>query len=409
MVKRKTIVLKPRLDQTIITQVAEKLKNKLFTRMKIFKPKPSKVQLTSIEKYYKQYLLVNGKYSLDYCKKLVYTLDVDKKAQKVFISNETFKPIRSNDLNSNDRKTIKLTGVATFHHENESRLILNDQGREINSQKLRTILNEELPEEDSKKPGLKKKLPKIKISPEQEINLLRTKLISRPPDVGEIIKEIFEINQRKIIYTPIYKLKFENIKTGKKAILQINGMTAKTTITTFNNKTISSKSIEKLIKAAHKNLKPIKTKPKKTSPIINPPKDTAKPKKVVASPPPDVKKPEVKIEEEPLEFPAKVAGDVFYVGDKVTAIVGDLEIPSGTTVYETLVVKGNLIIGKNCKILGSIKALGTIVIGANTIIKGNAISNQNISIGPRVIIHGRIVFKKALHSTTSTIKGRNNE
>ncbi|MCW4030762.1 MAG: hypothetical protein NWE80_00170 [Candidatus Bathyarchaeota archaeon] len=402
MVKRKTVVLKTRLDQTVITQVAEKLKNKLFTRLRFFKPKPSEVQLISIEKHYEQYLVINGKYSLEHYKKLAYNLEVDKNVQEVFISNETFKPDISMDLDSSNFKTVKLNGVATFHYEDESHLVLDNEGREIKCKKLRTVLDGKWPKETLKKSGLKKKLSKIQISPEEEINFLRSKLSMRPPDVGEVIKEKFEINQREIIYIPIYRLRFENAKTEKRATLHINGITAKTTIITFNNKTISSKVIEKLIETAHENLKPIETESAKTSLIQQTADDTKKSNQVVARFPPVPRKPEAKIEEESLNFPGKVGGDVFYVGDKVTAIVGDLEIPSGTTVYETLVVKGNLVIGRNCKILGSIKALGTIVIGANTIIKGDAISNQNVSIGPKVVIQGQAVFRKALHSTSST-------
>jgi hypothetical protein len=404
MVGRKTIVLKPRLDQAIITQVAAKLKNRLFIRLKIFKPKPSDVQLVSIEKVYEHYLVSNGKYSLDYCNKLVYTLEVHKNAQKVFISNDMFKPSSPVGIDSSDYKIIKLNGVATFHHDNEYCLILDHRGREISSQKLRTVLAEEWPKETLKKSGLKKKLSKPQISSEEEIESLRSKLAKRPPDVGEVIKEVFEINQRNVIYIPIYKLGFKNIKTGKKAILEINSMTAETIITTFNEKKVSSKMIAKLITDAHKNLRPIEIKPERNSSLTNSTEYVTKPKETVASRLRDALKPEIQSEEDSLRFPARVVGDVFCVGDKVTAIVGDLEIPSGTIVYETLVVKGNLTIGKNCKILGSIKALGTIVIGDNTIIKGNAVSNKDISIGPKVVIRGQIIFKKALYSTSSTMK-----
>lgn len=411
MVKRKTIVLKPRLDQNIINQVAEKLKDKLFTRIPFIKPKPSEVQLISMKKYYEPYLIVKGKYSLDHCKKLVYNLEVDKNAQKVFILDETFKLDQSGDPNSGDYEAIKLAGVVSFHHENEARFILDNKGREIGTEIMRIILGEECRKEKLTKSELKKRLSPFQISPEEEVDFLRSRLVKRPPDVGEVIKEILEITERKIIHSPMYQLIFENTKTGKEANVRINGITGIIILTTSVNKIISNKFIKDLTKTSSKNLQPIKAESVETSCIVR--SDNANRQiteaKVVATPHPVSHPSEVQVEGETLTFPAKVVGDVFYVGDQVTAIVGDLEIPSGTTVHETLVVKGNLIIGDDCKILATLKALGTIVIGANTIIKGNVVSAQSVSVGPKVRIHGKIFIKKTASSGSSAPQGSINE
>ena len=162
MVKRKTIVLKPRFDQPVIDLVAEKLKDKLFTRIGFIKPKPSVVQLTSVEKYYEQYLIVKGKYSLDHYKPLVYTLKVNKNTKEVYILNEKFKPEPSGDLDSSDHKKIKLTGVASFHYEDEARCVFDIKGREVDPEKLRTVLNEEWPKETLAKASVKKNFQKSK-------------------------------------------------------------------------------------------------------------------------------------------------------------------------------------------------------------------------------------------------------
>jgi len=89
-------------------------------------------------------------------------------------------------------------------------------------------------------------------------------------------------------------------------------------------------------------------------------------------------------------FPMKVKGDVFYVGDGVTSVVGDAEIPAGTMVDETLVVKGNFKVGEGCKLLKNIKALRDIEIGANTMVEGNVISGGKITVGSNCILHGSI-------------------
>ncbi len=407
MVKRKTIVLKPRFDENVINLLAEKLIKKLFTRMGVFRPNPSELKLTSVEKYYERYLVIRGKYFFDHCKSLVYNLKVDKKSQEVFILNEKFKPEPSGNLDSSEYNVIRLTVVSSYHHEDEALGVLNSEGQELEPEKLHTILNHEWPREAFSNAALKRKFAKVNISTEEEVNLLRSKLVKRPLDIGEVIKEIFEINERTVINSPMYKLTFEKIKTGKKAIVTINGITGEIISRTFN-KTIPGKFMEDLVKASHINIQPIEIdsiEPASTLSSDNTSGGFTDSAEFITSHLPVVGQSEFRVEEEPLEFPAKVDGEVLHVGDKVTAIVGDLEIPSETIVYETLVVKGNLIVGEKCKILGTIKALGSIVIGSNTIIKGNVVCNRNVSVGSNVKINGRVVIEKTFNSESSVAKG----
>jgi predicted acyltransferase (DUF342 family) len=91
-----------------------------------------------------------------------------------------------------------------------------------------------------------------------------------------------------------------------------------------------------------------------------------------------------------LGFPARITGEVFSVGDNVTAVVGDIEVPSGTSVSKTLVVKGTLRIGDNCKVRGKLKALKSITVGADAIIDGDVISGGNVLVGTGVLITGRL-------------------
>lgn len=411
IVKRKTIVLKPRFDENAINLLAEKLIKKLFARMGFLKPKPSELKLTSIEKYYERYLVIKGKYFFDHCKSLVYTLKVDKESQEIFILNERFKPEPSGDRSSSDYKVVRLTVVSSYHYEDEAQGVLDAEGQEIDPEKLQIILNHEWPRETLSKVLLRRKFSEVNISAEEEINFIRSKIVSKPSDVGEVIKEIFEISERTVINSPMYKLTFERLKTGKKAIARMNGITGEITSSTFN-KTISGKVMEDLVRASHINIQP--KEPESIKPTSNLSSDNTTGgvtdlDEIVGSPVPVVNQSEFTVEEEPLEFPAKVDGEVLHVGDKVTAIVGDLEIPSGTIVSETLVVKGNLIIGEKCKMLGTIKALGTIVIGSNTIIEGNVVCNRNVTVGSNVKIKGKVVIENTFHSGSSVAQGSINE
>jgi len=63
--------------------LGEKVKGKFFTRLRFLKPKPEEIRLISIDKYYEPYVLVSGKYAIDYCRKHVYSVKVDKNAREV--------------------------------------------------------------------------------------------------------------------------------------------------------------------------------------------------------------------------------------------------------------------------------------------------------------------------------------
>lgn len=89
-------------------------------------------------------------------------------------------------------------------------------------------------------------------------------------------------------------------------------------------------------------------------------------------------------------FPMKVVGDVFYVGNGVTSVVGDAEIPSGIIVDATLVVKGNFTSGENCRLLRDVKALKDIVIGSNTVVEGSLVAGGKVTLGSSCVVHGAI-------------------
>jgi hypothetical protein len=106
--KRKTIVLKARYDQAVINLLAKKLKSHVFPRKGFRKPKKSDIELISLEKQYACYLILKGKYSIDHCKSLIYELEVEKDADKVFLLNETLKPEPYSVTNS-EMKTLILS------------------------------------------------------------------------------------------------------------------------------------------------------------------------------------------------------------------------------------------------------------------------------------------------------------
>lgn len=89
-------------------------------------------------------------------------------------------------------------------------------------------------------------------------------------------------------------------------------------------------------------------------------------------------------------FPMKVVGESFYVGDGVTSIVGDVEIPPGTTVDETLVVKGNFRSRECCRLLNNVKALKDIEIGDDTMVEGTLLSGGRVTVNSNCVVNGSI-------------------
>ena len=89
-------------------------------------------------------------------------------------------------------------------------------------------------------------------------------------------------------------------------------------------------------------------------------------------------------------FPMKVVGESFYVGDGVTSIVGDVEIPPGTTVDETLVVKGNFKSRECCRLLNNVKAFKDIEIGDDTTVEGTLVSGGKVTVNSNCVLKGSI-------------------
>jgi len=346
--------------------LGEKVKGKFFTRLRFLKPKPEEIRLISIDKYYEPYVLVSGKYAIDYCRKHIYSVNVDKNAREVAFFDRKFKPEPLSQP-PDGAQVIKLDGVEFFHYQDEASFVLNKIGREIDPEQLPCAPSEKWTVEELMKTGIK--FEEVKISLEEEIDFLRSRIANRPSDVGEVIREIFEVSERALIYCPMYQLTCRNVKTGKEAIAKIDGTTGKTVLCKSGN-TNSEKFMKDSIEAP-KGLEEI------PGDVKNETIDSPKVSRV----------PEI---EGKMKFPTKAAEEVFHVGEKVTAVGGDVEIPSGTTVLKTLKVKGHLKIGTDCRILGKVKASRDIMIGANTTIEGDVISGGKVVIGPDSVIRGSV-------------------
>jgi len=224
--KRKIIVYKSRVDPTVVKLTAEKMKNKLFIKFGFSKPRPEEIRVVSVDKYYEPYVLIDGKYNVDYFKKRVYTLDVDNKTEEVMILNQTLKPesvVTPPEVEP--RKVIKLEAEERLSHEEKAYVILDKSGREIPPDEVPSAPSEEHPQAVLKEFG--KKSGRVKISPKKEIEIIKSRIVKRPPDADRVENELFQISEHAVIYSPIYEITFRNMKTGEEKIVRVDGVTAK--------------------------------------------------------------------------------------------------------------------------------------------------------------------------------------
>jgi hypothetical protein len=253
IVDTRTIILKSRLDSNRARLYGDKLKTSFFVRFGFLKPKREDILLVAFSKYYEPYILIGGKYSIDYCKKHNYALKVEEKTREIFIDGKKLKP---EPLSLEDNaKVIKLVGEEHSHYENETYLILDRMLQEVSPDNL---LFAPFESELENRPDGDFDLRKPQISLEEEITFLRSRIAKRPSDVAEIIREIFEINERIMIYSPVYELTYKNIENGKNVTALINGVTGGVILGKFNIKT--SKKTESPLEASPENLSVIKTR-----------------------------------------------------------------------------------------------------------------------------------------------------
>ena len=216
----KTIILKPRLDSDAIRDQAEKLKTSLFGRFGFLKPRNEDVTLNNLNKYYEPFVVIGGKYSIDYCKRHNYAIEVDGSAQEIFIDGK--KLSSEPQTQGKTARVIRLAGEEHSHYQKETYLVLDRNLQEVSPKEL---LLAPFEYELEKQQDSVFDLRNVNISLEEEITFLRSRIAKRPSDVAEVIREIFEISNRTIVYRPIYELVFHNIRSGKNVTVTIDGIT----------------------------------------------------------------------------------------------------------------------------------------------------------------------------------------
>jgi len=215
IVERKTIVYEAPIDPTVIRVSGEKLKQQLFTRFGLFKPKSEEIQFISLDKYYEPYIVISGKYFIDYYRKCTYIFKVDESVREVVLLNYKFLPEAAKSS-----RIIKLPGEERLIKEAKAFLIMDKNGGDATVDNLPSAPSEKKPEKVIAEFGIEELAENV------DVNFVKERIAKRPKDISRIVEEVFEITDRTVIYCPRYKLLFRWVKTGEEKILMLDAVTA---------------------------------------------------------------------------------------------------------------------------------------------------------------------------------------
>jgi len=218
--ERKTVVYETRIDPTVIKVAAEKLKSQLFTRFGFVKTNPREIRLMSINKYYEPYLVISGRYFIDYYRQCTYTIYVDKKVLEIMLLNRRFQPNQPVDSHTREHNVVKLEGEERLVIDARASLILDKTGQEVPLNNLPSAPSERNPGKILKEYGAKE------IPANADLDAIRSRVLKRPKDKSRLVEECFEVRERAVIYTPRFRVLYKNLRTNEEKTAEFDGVTS---------------------------------------------------------------------------------------------------------------------------------------------------------------------------------------
>jgi hypothetical protein len=218
--ERKTIVYETRADPTVIKVAAEKLKVQLFARFGFLKPKAEDIQFVSIDKYYEPYMVINGRYFVDYYRKCAYTVNVGKEVQEVLLLDHRFDHSQLMDPSAKDHNVIRLEGEERLINEVKGSLIVDRFGHDVTLEKLPSAPSERHPKKILRTFGVEQ------IARDADLDLIRARVVRRPGNISQLVEELFEVDERAVIYTPRFRVVYRNVRTNEEKAVEFDGVTA---------------------------------------------------------------------------------------------------------------------------------------------------------------------------------------
>jgi hypothetical protein len=221
IIERKTIVYETLVDPAVIKIAAENLKDQLFTKYGFLRPTPEEVTLVTVQKTYEPFIMITGKYSIDYYRKRTITFKVDNAVSEVVFGFGRFSSKQVTDSLGKTYKGIELPGEERLQSEAKAALTLDVHGKEASLKQLPSAPSEKNPEE------IIAKFNEKQVPPDFELNTLRNKIQKRPADLNWIESETFEVTERLVVYTPRFRAVYRQSRTGKERVAEFDGVTGK--------------------------------------------------------------------------------------------------------------------------------------------------------------------------------------
>ena len=219
--KRKVIVFKTLSDHTIIKAAAEEMKSGLFKRYGVLRPPADQIKQIAFEKRYAPYFVLDGKYTIDYYQGRSYSIPILQDSIEVVLFDHTLKPEPAKE--KRQTRTIKIEGEERLIHERKEFLVLDTKGREVSPNRIHSAPQENRPK---KKIAEIENDGKFEFGPSWEVEVLKSRIAKRPPEIKRIVDESLEISNRTLFYIPIFTIWFRNTKTGEEKAIKFDGVTA---------------------------------------------------------------------------------------------------------------------------------------------------------------------------------------
>ena len=253
IIQRKVIVFKPSVGIKAVRNIANKGKDQIFTRYHIIKSKPEDTKIDTIDRFFEKYVVVDGKYIVEYSKKWSHSINVDETLQKLKIGNKNFEPKASNNNLEIPYNALMLRGIGHFYKESRRRMIFDEEWNEVGIEQLPYLSFEEDPQEILDHSDAQ--VAKEDLTGGKEVEILRSKIFKHPTDVLKIYDESFKVTERAIIFKPMYKVCVSHLKTEKKASFLIDGSNGKIKSSQISNMKPSTKVLKDFAAEAYAMLK----------------------------------------------------------------------------------------------------------------------------------------------------------
>jgi hypothetical protein len=140
--------------------------------------------------------------------------------QEIILSNQKYKPNQPTNPSAKDCNVLKLQGEERLTTEVEASLVLDKFGQEVAPEELTPTTPEKNPKEILAEFGAKE------IAQDADLDIIQSKILKRPKDINRLVTELFEVNERAVIYTPRFRVLYTNVRTGEMKAVEFDGITA---------------------------------------------------------------------------------------------------------------------------------------------------------------------------------------